>query len=119
MRVLNAQPAVVLRSAKFQLQQLSTRVQVSTQPTTVQDRAQAASRTAVRRVAQAIRRTRIHQVQTHHLLLPTLRRPPRRLPTAVAERVTRTAPEATLTKAPAENACRNSTGQPSICQRLW
>jgi hypothetical protein len=69
---------------------------------------------------------RVHLLPTHrHRLLPTRRH--RLLPThrhrllppkAVTDPVTRMAPEATLTKVPSDNAFRNSTGQPSLCQRL-
>lgn len=121
MRVLIARPAVVLRGVKFQRQRLSTKVQGSTQPTTVQDQARAARRAEALQVVQAIRLTRtrrVHHLQTRHRL--------RRLPTAVvtpphpaADPATRMAPAATLTKAPTDNACRNSTGQPSFRQRLW
>ena len=53
---------------------------------------------------------RVHLLPTRrHRLLP---------PKAVTNPVTRMAPEATLTKVPSDNAFRNSTGQPSLCQRL-
>jgi hypothetical protein len=127
--VLTVQLAVVLQSAKYQHPLLSIKVQVSTQPTTVQDQALPTSRTIARRVVQAMSQTLIHRVHllpTHrHRLLPTRRH--RLLPThrhrllppkAVTDPVTRMAPEATLTKVPSDNAFRNSTGQPSLCQRL-
>jgi len=71
---------------------------------------------------------RVHLLPTRrHRLLPTLIHRVHLLPTrrhrllppkAVTDPVTRMAPEATLTKVPSDNAFRNSTGQPSLCQRL-
>jgi hypothetical protein len=114
-----AQHAAALQSAKFQRQQLSTKVQASTQPTTVQGRAQVASRAALLQIVQAVLPT-----QTLHRVLH--RRTRLHLPTAVvdlihtvADQVTRTALAATLTKAPVDNACRNPTGKPSFSYRIW